>query len=304
LSIRAPAGAAAQELRAVDVVWTMRTRYVANGLQLCSAFALPRLSAAEAPQLPALSLTLGSAAEINAAWSAGGDAPAWRGRLSDGCDLTVERGRAGDTLFSYGTRARFWLDASGERLACAPVEGAKGDWRAALLEKVIPKVSLMRGYEGLHASAVDSPDGVIAFLGASGAGKSTLAQELANRGHALFADDVLALGRADGGVLAHPDAGPGARPLSLLCLLGRATGLALELQRISANPLALAPHMLGFRGDRERQRVRFELYADLLLATPVVIIAGDLADHPGDLADLVERGLSEPPPVAGVAVSA
>ena len=62
-----------------------------------------------------------------------------------------------------------------------------------LAGKLLGIVSVMRGYEPLHASAVDSPQGPIALVGPSGVGKSTLARELAGRGWALFTDDTLPL---------------------------------------------------------------------------------------------------------------
>ncbi len=56
----------------------------------------------------------------------------------------------------------------------------------------------MRGYEALHAGAVDSPEGVVAIMAPSGSGKSTLAIELLRRGWPLFADDVLTLDQTRG----------------------------------------------------------------------------------------------------------
>ncbi|MGZ4356369.1 MAG: hypothetical protein ACXVRU_06125 [Gaiellaceae bacterium] len=47
------------------------------------------------------------------------------------------------------------------------------------------------GYEALHASAVRTSRGVVAFSGTSGAGKSTLAYAFNRRGASLWADDVV-----------------------------------------------------------------------------------------------------------------
>ena len=88
-----------------------------------------------------------------------------------------------------------------------------------LAGKLLGIVSVMRGYEPLHASAVDSPQGPIALVGPSGVGKSTLARELAGRGWALFTDDTLPLALGLAGVRAHPAASAGSRPLRALCLL-------------------------------------------------------------------------------------
>ena len=161
-------------------------------------------------------------------------------------------------------------------------------------------ISVMRGYEALHAAAVDSPEGVVAIMAPSGVGKSTLAIELLRRGWPLFADDVLILEQTQGAVRAHPgtphmnlaESLPGAidpqtlgstlgvlagerwlaahttttdpRPVRMLCLLERGPSLSLEAHALPANPLPLAPYMLGLSTDAERQRNRFGLYADLM----------------------------------------
>src|SRR5207245_620438 len=95
-------------------------------------------------------------------------------------------------------------DADGGRLGCAPRDVTMLDWQRVLLSRVLPNVSLARGREALHASAVETPLGILAVAAPSGTGKSTLAGELMNRGWPLFADDVLVLSRGSGGVEAHP----------------------------------------------------------------------------------------------------
>ena len=50
-----------------------------------------------------------------------------------------------------------------------------------------------RGIAPLHCSAVDVPDGCVAFVGDSGAGKSTLIAALAKHGHSVICDDVCLL---------------------------------------------------------------------------------------------------------------
>ena len=65
---------------------------------------------------------------------------------------------------------------------------------------------VQRGFLVLHAAAVDTPAGAVAFAGVSGAGKSVLAAALAQRGAPLLADEVLPIELCDGGrpPLAHP----------------------------------------------------------------------------------------------------
>lgn len=312
----------------------MRTRLAAYGLDLHASFPLAgmRSVCGEGP-LPSLTLELLTPSELEAAWSGAEGPPAWTGRLGDGCSMTIERGLGGDVLFSYGDRAGFRLDASREHLDCAPARAGL-HWQQALLGRVLPNVAIMRGYEALHASAVDSPEGVVAVAGPSGMGKTTLALELQGRGWPLFADDVLTIGQHAGGVLAHPGTphmnvaeGPTGsidpeqigttlgrlagerwiavhahterpRPVRLVCLLERGPGRALESQVLPANPLPLAPYMLGLAGDAERERRRFAHYADLMSSASLMRLSCEAADRPADLADLIERALSEQPLLA------
>jgi hypothetical protein len=58
---------------------------------------------------------------------------------------------------------------------------------------VIPVVMLARGCEALHASAVDTGSGVVAFCARSGTGKSSLALALTLQGARLWADDTVVL---------------------------------------------------------------------------------------------------------------
>src|SRR3954468_22899858 len=60
------------------------------------------------------------------------------------------------------------------------------------------------GREPLHATAVATDRGVLAFLGNSGDGKSTLAALLLRHGCTLVTDDMLVLARARGRWLAQP----------------------------------------------------------------------------------------------------
>ncbi len=311
----------------------MHARYVAYGLQLHSSFALPGMTPALARELPVLALHRAGTADVQARWSGAGAQPVWQGWLGDGCRMRIERGIDGDVLFSYGEQASFRLDATHELLECAPVRPGIG-WQRALISKVLCNVSVMRGYEGLHAAAVEAPDGVVAFAGPSGAGKSTLALELVRRGWPLFADDMVALRRAPARVRAYPatphmslaEAAHGASELDALgttvarlagerwlaarqasrrpsgiravLLLDRAPGNPLVAHKSPANPLLLAPYMLGFEGDGERQARRFHLYADLIGSAPLIELSSGDDDSPSDLADVVEELLAHRPALA------
>lgn len=306
----------------------MKTRYVAYGLALCSSFRLPGMVPTGAERLPALALELVTPSELEAAWSGPDGALAWRGRLGDGSELTIERGVAGDHLFTNGDRAWFRLDSSGRSLTCAPRRSGLG-WQRTLLTKVLSSISVMRGYEALHASAVDSPWGAVAVAAPTGMGKTTLALELMRRGWPLLTDDVLALAAAPEGVMALPgtphmnvaatppdglaadEIGPtlgilaGERwvpasrtareacPVRAICLLERGQGLSLDVRVLPPNPLPLAPYILGLPGDVERERRRFELYADLMGSATLMRLTCDVTVRPLDLADLIEQALAD-----------
>ena len=65
--------------------------------------------------------------------------------------------------------------------------------RHDLLAQVLPRVLSHRGRLVLHASAVSTPHGVVAFLGNTGTGKSTIAASFSRLGLPAIADDCLVL---------------------------------------------------------------------------------------------------------------
>jgi hypothetical protein len=311
------------------------TPYVAYGLALRSSFPLPGMPPVLELGLPALKLELVTPAQLARAWSGACGPPTWRGRLGDGSELEIEAGAGGDLLFANGTRARFRLDAEKRSLMCAPLCPGMG-WQRTLLTKVLSSISVMLGYEALHASAVDSPSGVVAIAAPSGMGKTTLALELMRRGWPLMSDDVLALANTPEGVLGYPatphmnvsasssdglatedigsalavlagerwiaayDTARDARPVRAICLLERSAGLSLDVHVLPPNPLPLAPYVLGLTGDVERERRKFCLYADLMGSVTLMRLTCDASVRPSDLADLIEGTLADRPPALAV----
>jgi hypothetical protein len=99
-----------------------------------------------------------------------------------------------------------FLVRSGADIVVQADKGAKeSTLQLFLLGSAFGAAVHQRGLLPLHANAVATQDGCIAFAGASGAGKTTLAAYLATRGYPVLADDVCVLSvGADGLALAHP----------------------------------------------------------------------------------------------------
>jgi hypothetical protein len=117
-----------------------------------------------------------------------------------------ERGPGGSRFWASGDEMCHVVDEVGAFLVRGGreivVDASPGvDSRLVRLSLLGPALGLLlhqRGRLTLHASAVETPDGAIAFVGASGAGKSTMAALLDARGHRLVTDDLAALDVDDG----------------------------------------------------------------------------------------------------------
>jgi hypothetical protein len=321
---------AARSVGGEEFILEMEMLCCAYGMLLESSFPLAGIehSPRAEQDLPVLRLALQQADELRASWEASAGPPEWRGRLGDGIELTIEHGRSGDLLFAYGDLACFHLSAGMTDLCCVPATDGLG-WQQTLIGKVLPAISVMRGYEALHAATVEGPEGVIAIMAPSGTGKTTLALELMSRGMPLFADDVCVLSGGGKAVTAwpgtaHMNVGPGRigtldpgalgntlallagerwmvahevargpRLVSMLCILERGEGRALQARHLPAGPLPLAPYMLGLAMDPGRQRGRFELYADLSASCTLVALEGGPEHGPGELAELLLQVMSD-----------
>jgi hypothetical protein len=285
-----------------------------------------RLEAAEG----AVALELCDPAAIEAAWSGRGEGQTWETVFPDGCPVRFLPGRAGDHYLAYGERALFHLAPGAGTVLCAPADVDEPSWKRFLLDTGLWSVSLLRGHEALHASAVELPDGVVAFAARMGGGKTSLAAELVRQGHPLFADDVVALRPAEDGLQAHPGpplmnlpleqarAGSHApigavlatfddeawvavtrpatepKPVAALYLLDRRPGVEDEVQRIAPTAIDLLPHSIGFYHQRERVRTRFEVFADLATNVPVLELRANVGTTPAAIAELVLGSVPAP----------
>lgn len=108
-------------------------------------------------------------------------------------------------LLRFPELADFRVAHDGSAITCAPLPGVPLETiRHLLLDQVFPLVCSRLGRLALHASAVATPAGAIAFVGSTGMGKSTLAASLAQRGFPLLTDDCLVLEHHDERLLGLP----------------------------------------------------------------------------------------------------
>ncbi|MFZ0521126.1 MAG: hypothetical protein WAL95_08895 [Candidatus Acidiferrales bacterium] len=106
---------------------------------------------------------------------------------------------------AYFDGTQFWLDPEGcEVWATWPDNLTVEDTATYLLGPVLGILLRLRGVTCLHASAVAFGEKAVAFVGSAGAGKSTTAAALAQRGHAILSDDVVALAERNGSFLVQP----------------------------------------------------------------------------------------------------
>jgi hypothetical protein len=242
----------------------------------------------------------------------------------DGCRYAMLDGEGSDVLFDYRPRALFHLSADRQLLRyAAPCDDADRSWQRVLLDTVLWTTSLLCGFELLHASAVETPAGIVAFVAISGGGKTSLAAELLRRGAGLFCDDILALDDSGGRLTAHPGPPllslPGSvcasslgrartlacfddeqwvqierppatrRPVAAIVLLDRHPGAPTECLTIDATNLTLLPYAIGFPHLADRARRRFEILGALADAAPILRLSADPTLPAAALADLIEH---------------
>lgn len=298
--------------------------YNAFGLNVRSELRLRGMRAVDGCA-DSVSLRLSDADEIDSAWT--GTAQELVGTLPDGCRCVAELARSGMRRLTYSDRAVYLLSADTKTILCAPQDVTEPSWQRFLLDAVLLKASEAHGLHALHASAVEGPDGVLAFATRAGGGKSSLAAELVRRGHAFFTDDALAIDRANGHVRAHPappfmnfplphpegfpatdlgvihaTIGPEAwlavenaasqpRRVARIYLLDRRPGLGPGLDLLPASPVHLLPHALSGGGSPASATRRFELLADVAAAAAIYRLRADPEIGVAQLADLVESAL-------------
>jgi hypothetical protein len=243
----------------------------------------------------------------------------------DGAPYVMLEGADGDVLFAYGRTALFHLSADHTVLRCAVADEGDAAWQRVLLDTVLWAVSLLRGFELLHASSIHGRHGLVALVAHTGGGKTSLAAEFLRRGAALFSDDILAFTDVEGTMMAHagpplmnlprplaPDELGGGRILAefgderwaalerhattpaspdAIVLINRIAGESARCTREAATSLTLLPHVVSLPHLGDRARRRFDIFGEVATNTPVLSLYADPSLPPSDLADLIEGQL-------------
>ncbi len=143
---------------------------------------------------------------------------------ANGVEVTLASGDAGPEIAISDT-GRFAFAADGHVVFHAAPAGVDRDAVALdVIGVVLPFLLHRDGAWCLHASAVQTQRGVIAFIASPGTGKSTLALALVQRGCALVADDVVVLRVTAGDISVQPSG----LPLRLRAETARAAGTAVQ----------------------------------------------------------------------------
>jgi len=221
--------------------------------------------------------------------------------------------------------ATFRFRPGADEIAAYPVTpGSAEELVDAYRTIALPLALQVSGWEVLHASAIASPDGVVAVCAHSGTGKTTTAYGLARRGHTLWADDAVVFeSREDGPVLTHPlpfdpnlraesrahfglghtqvaggDGEGDPMPLGAVLVLDRVAEdsvAGVDRLRPTEALSALLPHSYRFDlADIELRRRTVRSYLELVAQVPVLRVSFVPAlDRLDALFDDIERALAE-----------
>ena len=148
---------------------------------------------------------------------------------------------------AFTGKADFLIDLDRRSIQCAPRPAAtSATIRHLLLDQVVPLLLSRETRLVLHASAVATPRGAIAFVGFTGSGKSTLAAAVAARGFPLLCDDCLVVEPSPRGVHASPFY-PGARlypdSVKALGMTGATSSTVASYTRKRRIAMPPAPHV-------------------------------------------------------------
>lgn len=177
----------------------MRFNYIVYGQSLICDRRLPELVAGEGiPFNPPSTIMVGFKSEPHLTH----ENPVWflEHAFPDG-EVWLQCAKVGERyLLRYPNAADFVLNPLGREILCTYVARGTSDstLRHILLDGVLPLFMNLLGRDALHATAISTAAGVVAFVGTSGTGKSTLAGSFVRHGDPLFCDDCLVLEQREG----------------------------------------------------------------------------------------------------------
>jgi hypothetical protein len=182
--------------------------YKAFGLRISSDIPLPELPVSAADSEYDLAL------RFNGVACDDGGATRWLTRIEAStrepwlCCGRTSRGY----LLRFPGIADLLVAADARSIECTAAHVATDDptLRHLVLDHVMPLVLKLRGWEALHATAVNIDGRVCALIGPSGIGKSTLAAAFLRAGYGVLSDDCLRLFLCDGRAYVAPSY-PGVR---------------------------------------------------------------------------------------------
>ncbi|HMB78973.1 MAG TPA: hypothetical protein VKI43_02855, partial [Vicinamibacterales bacterium] len=171
--------------------------YEISGVMLASEIAMPELARRESAA-PDWTFAI---AERRIAPPASTWFHVWRGA---GGRRVVSFGRdPRGYLLRFHGKADFIVDLTQRSIVCwRRVRASLATVRHLLLDQVMPLVLSRDSRLVLHAAAIATPRGAVAFVGPTGSGKSTLAAAVAALGFPLLCDDCLVVESSMGGFLA------------------------------------------------------------------------------------------------------
>jgi hypothetical protein len=227
--------------------------YSVFGLSLSANRPIPGLKQAKGiPQPPYLEIRLGVSPRIQCEDHAGQEVLTFTSSIlleSGQPTLRIWEIMGGAFLrLDYFDGVQFWLERKGNAIwARWPDSSSFEDAATYLLGPVLGLALRLRGVTCLHASAVAFGNHAVAFAGTEGAGKSTTAAALAQRGHRVISDDIVALVESDGAFFVLP-AYPYLClwPDSVNMLYGTEKALPAFSRNWKKRQLLLAENRLGF----------------------------------------------------------
>lgn len=126
-------------------------------------------------------------------------------RDSDGAVCAYGYARGAKLCMHFPGLAEFHFTPASATVRAVAAPGARLEAvHDTCRRSVLPMALATRGLEVLHASAVRTSRGIVAFCGESGTGKSTIAFALSCRGPRLWADDAVALDLSGPGCFVVP----------------------------------------------------------------------------------------------------